>query len=122
MRRNERLAVNPSDSASVLTDRPDETPWEENQIAHERWCNHLAAQFLCVFVLDRFSDFVSDQVTAPVRETISQTMGSLLLHMPRRSVTWVHSILLDMIKQDFVLSTTTNGNGEFLTSKSRAVG
>ena len=122
MRRNERLVVNPFDSDSVLTDLSDDTLWEENQIAHERWCNHLAAQFLCVFVLDRFSDFVSDQVTAPVRETISQTMGSLLLHMPRRSVTWVHSILLDMIKQDFVLSTTTNGNGEFMRSKFRAVG
>ncbi|KAL1694700.1 hypothetical protein GGG16DRAFT_87332 [Schizophyllum commune] len=97
----------------------DDTPWEENQIAHERWCNHLAAQFLCVFVLDRFSDFVSDQVTAPVRETISQTMGSLLLHMPRRSVTWVHSILLDMIKQDFVLSTTTNGNGTVPATSTR---
>ena len=36
--------------------------WEENEIAHERWCNDLAVKFLCVFVLDRFGDFVSDQV------------------------------------------------------------
>jgi TATA-binding protein-associated factor len=35
---------------------------EENLLAHERWCNDLAAKFLCVFVLDRFGDFVSDQV------------------------------------------------------------
>lgn len=35
---------------------------EENQLAHEKWCNDLAAKFLCLFVLDRFGDFVSDQV------------------------------------------------------------
>ncbi|TRM59955.1 hypothetical protein BD626DRAFT_572350 [Schizophyllum amplum] len=98
----------------------DDLAWPENQLAHERWCNHLAAQFLCVFVLDRFSDFVSDQVTAPVRETISQTMGSLLLHMPRRSVTWVHSILLQMIKQDFVLPANWNGDGATPAESSRS--
>lgn len=36
--------------------------WQENEIAHEKWCNDLAVKFLCVFVLDRFGDFVSDQV------------------------------------------------------------
>lgn len=38
---------------------------------------------------------------APVRETVSQTLASLLIHMPRRSVLHVHSILLQMIRQDF---------------------
>ncbi|KIJ17139.1 hypothetical protein PAXINDRAFT_130724 [Paxillus involutus ATCC 200175] len=76
---------------------------EENALAHEGWCNHLAAKLLCVFVLDRFGDFVSDQVVAPVRETVSQTLASLLLHMPLRSVGHVHSILLQMIRQDFAL-------------------
>ncbi|KIY43333.1 hypothetical protein FISHEDRAFT_67850 [Fistulina hepatica ATCC 64428] len=72
-----------------------------NELAHEKWCNDLAAKFLCVLVLDRFADFVSDQVFAPVRETVSQTLASLLIHMPRRSVVHVHSILLQMIKQEF---------------------
>ena len=36
---------------------------DENEISHERWCNHLSAQLLCVFILDRFGDFVSDQVS-----------------------------------------------------------
>ncbi|KAG0705295.1 hypothetical protein DFH29DRAFT_1031866 [Suillus ampliporus] len=76
---------------------------EENSLAHERWCNDLAAKLLCVFVLDRFGDFVSDQVVAPVRETVSQTLASLLLHMPLQSVKHVHSILLQMIRQDFPL-------------------
>ncbi|KAK0502746.1 SNF2 superfamily chromatin remodeling protein [Armillaria luteobubalina] len=76
-----------------------EASWEENELAHEKWCNALSVKFLCVFVLDRFGDFVSDQVIAPVRETVSQTLASLLIHMPRRSVLHVHSILLQMIQQ-----------------------
>ena len=35
---------------------------EENDYLHEKWCNDLAAKFLCIFVLDRFGDFVADQV------------------------------------------------------------
>ncbi|KAF8636633.1 hypothetical protein AX17_003442 [Amanita inopinata Kibby_2008] len=79
----------------------DNTPSRENQTAHEKWCNDLAAKFLCVFVLDRFGDFVSDQVVAPVRETVSQTLASIMIHMPRRSLLHVHDILLQMIRQDF---------------------
>ncbi|KAJ6608621.1 hypothetical protein B0H10DRAFT_1920958 [Mycena sp. CBHHK59/15] len=85
----------------------DNASWAENETAHEKWCNDLSAKFLCVFVLDRFGDFVSDQVVAPVRETVSQTLASLLLHMPRRSVSHVHAILLQMIQQD--LSVPLNG-------------
>ncbi|KAL4253953.1 TATA-binding protein-associated factor Mot1 [Abortiporus biennis] len=85
--------------------------WEENEVAHEKWCNDLAVKLLCIFVLDRFGDFVSDQVVAPVRETVSQTLASLLLHMPRRSVLHVHNILLQMIRQDFPVTVkATNGN------------
>jgi TATA-binding protein-associated factor len=43
------------------------------------------------------------QVVAPVRETVSQTLASLLIHMPRRSVQQTHRILLQMIRQDFPL-------------------
>lgn len=35
---------------------------EQNASNHECWCNQLAAKFLLVFVLDRFGDFVGDQV------------------------------------------------------------
>ncbi len=84
----------------------------ENGDTHERWCNVLAAKLLCVFILDRFGDFVSDQVVAPVRETVSQTLASLLLHMPRRSVLHVHSVLLQMIRQDFTLPTGAKGPGK----------
>ena len=51
-------------------------------------------------------------MVAPVRETVSQTIASLLLHMPRRSVLHVHSVLLQMIRQDFTLPTGANGPGK----------
>jgi TATA-binding protein-associated factor len=86
-----------------------DAPPAENAILHEKWCNDLSAKFLCVFVLDRFGDFVSDQVVAPVRETVSQTLAALLLHMPRRSVGHVHAILLQMIQQDLPAPATNGG-------------
>lgn len=41
------------------------------------------------------------KVVAPVRETVSQTLASLLIHMPRRCLLHVHLILLQMIRQNF---------------------
>ncbi|KIY66070.1 SNF2 chromatin remodeling protein [Cylindrobasidium torrendii FP15055 ss-10] len=76
-----------------------EASTSDNNLAHEKWCNDLSAKLLCVLVLDRFGDFVSDQVVAPVREMTSQTLASLLIHMPRRSVGHVHRILLQMVEQ-----------------------
>ncbi|KAK0183900.1 SNF2 superfamily chromatin remodeling protein [Armillaria mellea] len=55
-----------------------EASWEENEIAHEKWWQ----RFICEF---------------------SQTLASLLIHMPRRSVLHVHSILLQMIQQTFTI-------------------
>lgn len=43
---------------------------EENEINHEAWCNNLAAKLLCIFVLDRFGDFVSDQVFKHIPPTV----------------------------------------------------
>lgn len=80
---------------------------EENAFLHSKWTNHLAVKLLCIFVLDRFSDFVSDQVIAPVREAASQTLAALLLHMSTSSIMFVHDNLLQMIRQDF--STSANG-------------
>ncbi|CAG8552936.1 1718_t:CDS:10, partial [Gigaspora rosea] len=59
----------------------------------------VAIRLLCVFALDRFGDFVSDQVVAPVRETCSQTMGALLRYMSSQGVESVHKVLLQMIYQ-----------------------
>jgi len=56
-------ALPPASTAFVLHQlSPDGQTTEENNLTHERWCNSLAAKLLCVSVLDRFGDFVSDQV------------------------------------------------------------
>ncbi|KAH8924423.1 hypothetical protein BT69DRAFT_1241102 [Atractiella rhizophila] len=79
-------------------------PRAENERKHEEWCEDLATRILCVFALDRFGDFTGDHVVAPVRETASQTLASLLLHMPLSSVVKVNVILIQMIYQDFTTS------------------
>lgn len=52
---------------------------------------------------------------APVRETVSQTLASLLLFMPRRSLYHVHSVLLQMIRQE----SSPHPNGKPQTHKER---
>lgn len=56
--------------------------------------------------------FFVNKVVAPVRETVSQTLASLLIHMPRRSVAHVHSILLQMIRQDFTSPSSNGADGK----------
>lgn len=58
---------------------------EEMQKSHREWLIDAALRLLCVLGLDRFGDFVSDQVVAPVRETCAQVLGSLLLLVPGES-------------------------------------
>ncbi|XP_032679207.1 TATA-binding protein-associated factor 172 [Odontomachus brunneus] len=58
---------------------------EEMKESHHRWITDAALRLLCVLGLDRFGDFVSDQVIAPVRETCAQALGSLLMLVPTQS-------------------------------------
>jgi TATA-binding protein-associated factor len=45
------------------------------QECHQQWLEDTSLRLLCVLALDRFGDFVSDQVVAPVRETCAQALG-----------------------------------------------
>jgi hypothetical protein len=45
------------------------------QEGHQCWLEDTSLRLLCVLALDRFGDFVSDQVVAPVRETCAQALG-----------------------------------------------
>ncbi|KAI8096669.1 uncharacterized protein BX664DRAFT_324574 [Halteromyces radiatus] len=72
----------------------------ENQALHVSWLEDVAIRLLCVFALDRFADFVSDQVVCPVRETCSQTLGVVLQYMQAEGVVKVHETLLKLIAQD----------------------
>ncbi|KAF6176669.1 hypothetical protein GIB67_034531 [Kingdonia uniflora] len=55
-----------------------------------------AIRFLCVLSLDRFGDYVSDQVVAPVRETCAQSLGTVLKYMHPLLVHETLKILLQM--------------------------
>ncbi|KAI8150160.1 hypothetical protein BJV82DRAFT_586077 [Fennellomyces sp. T-0311] len=73
---------------------------DANETLHNAWLEDVAIRLLCVFALDRFADFVSDQVVCPVRETCSQTLGMVLQYMRPEAVLKVHETLLTLISQD----------------------
>ncbi|XP_055541530.1 TATA-binding protein-associated factor 172 [Wyeomyia smithii] len=66
---------------------------------HQLWLEDATLRLLCVLALDRFGDFVSDQVVAPVRETCAQVLGTVLKQLPLVKVHKTVHILLTFIKQ-----------------------
>lgn len=72
----------------------------ENNILNRRYLDDLACRLCCVFMLDRFGDYVSDTVVAPIRETVGQTLGALLIHLPAETVYSVQRILYRMVIQE----------------------
>ncbi|KIM95090.1 hypothetical protein OIDMADRAFT_184188 [Oidiodendron maius Zn] len=72
---------------------------DENNVLNQRWLDDLACRLCCVFMLDRFGDYVSDTVVAPIREIVGQTLGALLSHVPASSVYSVHRILYRLVMQ-----------------------
>ncbi|CAN6448955.1 unnamed protein product [Victoria cruziana] len=55
-----------------------------------------AIRLVCVLSLDRFGDYVSDQVVAPVRETCAQALGAVIKHVHPSLVHETLSVLLRM--------------------------
>ncbi|KAG7669536.1 hypothetical protein KSW81_007689 [Nannochloris sp. 'desiccata'] len=47
------------------------------------WLEDCAIHMLCTLALDRFGDYLSDQVVAPVRETTAQALGMVARAVPR---------------------------------------
>lgn len=72
----------------------------ENDLRNKHWLDDLACKLCCVLTLDRFGDYVSDNVVAPIRESIGQTLGALLMHLPSESVHAAFGILQKMVMQD----------------------
>ncbi|KAK6243614.1 hypothetical protein QUC31_010023 [Theobroma cacao] len=72
------------------------------KLARHSWlknCEFLqdcAIRFLCVLSLDRFGDYVSDQVVAPVRETCAQALGATFKYMHPSLVHETLNVLLQM--------------------------
>ncbi|XP_068672856.1 TATA-binding protein-associated factor 172-like [Montipora foliosa] len=73
---------------------------EELQIQNRKWLENMSLHLLCVMALDRFGDFVSDEVVAPVRETCAQTIGVILKHTDAVSVKRVMMVLLTLQAQE----------------------
>lgn len=72
---------------------------DEMELNHQLWIEDAVLRLLCVLALDRFGDFVSDQVVAPVRETCAQVLGTILNQMPQNKVEKTIQVLLQLIKQ-----------------------
>ncbi|KAK6487599.1 TATA-binding protein-associated factor 172-like [Huso huso] len=72
----------------------------EMEQQHQEWLEDLVIRLLCIFALDRFGDFVSDEVVAPVRETCAQTLGVALKHMNERGVKHTVDTLLKLLTEE----------------------
>ncbi|OAA33193.1 hypothetical protein AAL_00658 [Moelleriella libera RCEF 2490] len=70
---------------------------EDNDALNRKWLDDLVCRLCCVLMLDRFTDYSSDTSIAPIRETIGQTLGSALKHIPSASVHDVYRILYRMV-------------------------
>lgn len=77
-----------------------DTPALKMLDVNTEWLEDVALKLLCVFALDRFGDYVSDEVVAPVHETCAQTLGTVLHHMPKGSVIKVLSVLIKLQSQE----------------------
>ncbi|KAI1637611.1 SNF2 family domain-containing protein [Biscogniauxia mediterranea] len=71
----------------------------ENDVLNRRWLDDMACRLCCVLMLDRFTDYASDTSVAPIRETVGQTLGSFLKHVPPESVYSIYQILFRMVMQ-----------------------
>ncbi|KJE93117.1 hypothetical protein, variant 1 [Capsaspora owczarzaki ATCC 30864] len=72
---------------------------EINERLRNQWLEDAAIRLICVFALDRFGDFVSDQVVAPVRETCAQTLGAILKFASPATVASVVDSVLVLAQQ-----------------------
>ncbi|KXL46401.1 hypothetical protein M433DRAFT_153688 [Acidomyces richmondensis BFW] len=71
----------------------------ENDERNRAWLDDLACRLCCVFMLDRFADYVSDNAVAPIRETAGQVLGAVLQYLPASSVHEINRILYRLVMQ-----------------------
>ena len=67
--------------------------------AHKDYLTHISLNLIKVLLLDRFGDFISDQVVAPVRETVAQCLGTTLTLMSESCVQSIIQILVELLTQ-----------------------
>ncbi|PRT56812.1 TATA-binding protein-associated factor MOT1 [Wickerhamiella sorbophila] len=72
---------------------------EDNHSRNAAWLEDLACRLVCIIILDRFADYVADQVVAPVRESCAQALGALLLHLPQDAAEKTFFVLSRLVLQ-----------------------
>lgn len=65
---------------------------------NQLWLEDLSLRLLTVLALDKFGDYVSDQVVAPVRETCAQVLGLIIKFLSVEGVISVLRILLQLLQ------------------------
>lgn len=73
---------------------------EENDRNNSSTLEDLAVRICTLFALDRFGDYVSDTVVAPVRESGAQTLAALLIHLDDQVVLKTFDCLNKLVLQD----------------------
>ena len=71
----------------------------ENDKRNVEYLEDISLRCVCVFLLDRFGDYVSDQVVAPIRESVAQLLGAALVHMRSETVVQVFRLLKRLVLQ-----------------------
>ncbi|KAH9414981.1 hypothetical protein DERP_014274 [Dermatophagoides pteronyssinus] len=70
----------------------------KQDLLNQQWLEDLSLRLLSVLALDRFGDFLSDQVVAPVRETCAQVLGMIIKLLTKNGVHNVLDILLQLLQ------------------------
>lgn len=73
---------------------------EDNDYNNSSTLEDLAVRLCTLFALDRFGDYVSDTVIAPVRESGAQTLAALLIHLNDEVVTKTFYCLNNLVLQE----------------------
>lgn len=79
--------------------RLSQLPSQQMEAGNQAWLEDMSLRLICVLALDKFGDYVSDQVVAPVRETCAQSLGSILNLMQESSVNGVLQVLLQLLRR-----------------------
>lgn len=66
---------------------------------NQLWLEDVSIRLICVLALDKFGDFLGDQVVAPVRETCAQALGTIFKHFSADKVRQVIKLLVELLKR-----------------------
>ncbi|KAK7113585.1 hypothetical protein V1264_012846 [Littorina saxatilis] len=74
-------------------------PVDQMESVNQTWLSDVSLRLLSVMALDRFGDFVSDEVVAPVRETCAQTVGVIARCLTVEGVRGMMEVVLQLLGQ-----------------------